>query len=94
MPLRSSFEFIDGEVWREKAQCRDGSGGITELFFSLELDDISRAKEFCDICPVRGECLSSALERREPNGVWGGELFESGRILPAPRKPGRPPKAV
>lgn len=32
-----------------------------------------------------GVCLDGALERREPWGVWGGELFEDGRVIPRKR---------
>jgi WhiB family redox-sensing transcriptional regulator len=37
-------------------------------------------------------CLEGALERREPWGVWGGELFLNGRILAQKRRRGRPRK--
>lgn len=30
------------------------------------------AKRICAECPVEAECLAGALERREPDGVWGG----------------------
>ena len=28
----------------------------------------------------RGFCLAGALERHEPHGVWGGEIFTHGAI--------------
>lgn len=31
-----------------------------------------RAKEICQSCSVRKECLSYALRIREPHGIWGG----------------------
>jgi WhiB family redox-sensing transcriptional regulator len=62
------------------------------LFFSEELQDIARAKEICARCPVIGECLEGAIERREPWGVWGGQLFLNGRVLANKRRRGRPPK--
>ena len=65
---------------------------MTELFFSEQLDDIAAAKEICTGCPVQAPCLSGALERREPWGVWGGQLFFNGKILAQKRKRGRPPK--
>ncbi len=80
------------ELWRQEARCRDGSASLVELFFSEQLDDIGRAKAFCQPCPVRDECLASALERREPWGVWGGELLANGKVLAQKRKRGRPPK--
>jgi WhiB family redox-sensing transcriptional regulator len=74
------------------ARCRDGAGTMTALFFSEQIDDIARAKAICSKCPVIDACLESALARREPWGVWGGQLFLNGRILAQKRKRGRPPK--
>lgn len=65
---------------------------MTELFFSEQIDDIAVAKEICTGCPVQAPCLEGALERREPWGVWGGQLFFNGKILAQKRKRGRPPK--
>ncbi len=39
---------------------------------------------------MRAQCLEGALSRQEPAGVWGGELFEDGRIIAKKRKAGRP----
>ena len=78
--------------WQNDALCRDGSGSLIELFFSEQLDDIAAAKAFCQGCEVKDDCLSEALERREPWGVWGGELLLNGRIVRNKRPCGRPPK--
>lgn len=75
-----------------QARCKDGSGSMTALFFSEQIDDIARAKQICQLCPVIDACLEGALERREPWGVWGGQLFLNGKILAFKRKRGRPPK--
>ena len=61
-----------------------------ELFFSEESAQISRAKSLCGACPMRSACLEGALSRSEPAGVWGGELFEGGRVIAAKRGVGRP----
>ena len=45
-------------------------------------------------CGARLACLAGALERREPWGVWGGELLMSGAIVPHKRPRGRPRKDV
>ena len=74
------------------AKCRDGAATMVELFFSEQLDDIARAKAICATCAVREPCLAGAVERREPWGVWGGQLFLNGKILAFKRKRGRPPK--
>jgi len=78
--------------WWPKARCNDGAATMTSLFFSEELHDIARAKAICSKCTVRTPCLEGALERREPWGVWGGELLLNGKILANKRKRGRPPK--
>ncbi len=83
---------IEEEPWRVDARCADTSGALVDLFFSEQLDDILRAKAFCGECPVRTECLAAAIERREPWGVWGGELFANGKVLAQKRRRGRPPK--
>ena len=61
-----------------------------ELFFAESPDDVETAKAFCRECPARAACLAGALERRELWGVWGGELFLSGAIVPRKRPRGRP----
>lgn len=81
-----------GAVDWTKAACRVEGGSMVDLFFSEQLDDITLAKEICTTCPVIDPCLAGARERREPWGVWGGQLFMNGVILPYKRKRGRPPK--
>jgi hypothetical protein len=44
------------------------------------------------MCPLQQECLAGAVARREPWGVWGGEVFEQGEIVARKRRPGRPRK--
>jgi WhiB family redox-sensing transcriptional regulator len=77
---------------RGLAACNDGSGDWTEIFFSEDLYDIARAKHLCSSCPVKAACLAAAVARREPSGVWGGELFLNGHVLAQKRRRGRPPK--
>ena len=79
--------FSDGPAWWAQARCNDGAATMSELFFSEDLLDIARAKAICSNCAVREACLDEALTRREPWGVWGGELLVNGRILP-PERPG------
>lgn len=77
---------------RTKGRCRDGHGTLTHLFFSEDLYDIARAKAICAKCQVSALCLSTALDRQEPWGVWGGQLLLAGRIVTNKRPRGRPPK--
>ena len=63
-----------------------------ELFFAESPQDVEQAKAMCQDCRARLACLAGALERREPWGVWGGELLIRGTIVPRKRPRGRPRK--
>jgi WhiB family transcriptional regulator, redox-sensing transcriptional regulator len=63
-----------------------------ELFFAESPADLEQAKVMCRGCRARIACLTGALERREPWGVWGGELLMRGAIVPRKRPRGRPRK--
>ena len=63
-----------------------------ELFFAEAPADVEAAKALCQGCRARVECLNGALERREPWGVWGGELLLRGTVVPRKRPRGRPRK--
>jgi WhiB family transcriptional regulator, redox-sensing transcriptional regulator len=63
-----------------------------EVFFAESPADVEYAKSLCGTCPVREQCLQGAKERREPWGVWGGELFVQGVVVPRKRPRGRPRK--
>jgi WhiB family transcriptional regulator, redox-sensing transcriptional regulator len=63
-----------------------------DLFFAESPRDVETAKALCRSCAVRLQCLAGAKERREPWGVWGGELFDNGVVIPTKRSRGRPRK--
>ena len=63
-----------------------------ELWFAQNPADVEFAKTLCGGCPARTECLAGALDRQEPWGVWGGELFVQGAIVASKRPRGRPRK--
>ncbi len=63
-----------------------------DLFFAESPADVETAKALCVSCPLRARCLSEALDRREPWGVWGGELVVQGVVVPRKRPRGRPRK--
>lgn len=69
--------------------CHDGD---PELWFADTPHGVEAAKELCRSCPLREACLAGARERSEPWGVWGGELFEQGVVVPRKRPRGRPRK--
>lgn len=75
---------------REQATlpCRDHD---PELWFSTSPSRLEIAKAHCRGCPVINSCLAGALLRREPWGVWGGEIFQDGEVVAVKRGRGRPP---
>ena len=77
------------ETTAQELPCRSND---PELFFAESPADVELAKALCQTCPVRVECLSGALERNEPWGVWGGELLISGAVVARKRPRGRPRK--
>lgn len=62
----------------------------TALWFSEQPADLELAKVSCRTCPLRLPCLAGAIDRAEPFGVWGGEIFERGRIIAFKRPRGHP----
>jgi WhiB family redox-sensing transcriptional regulator len=75
-----------------RARCADPDSSYSHLFFSGDPINVARAKAICSVCTVRQLCLSTALQRQETYGVWGGELLVDGEIkLDIPRR-GRPRK--
>lgn len=75
---------------RSALPCRNGDA---DMWFAESPAELEQAKALCAACPARDACLTGALERAEPWGVWGGEIFEHGRVIPRKRPRGRPRKA-
>ncbi|WP_245159742.1 WhiB family transcriptional regulator [Blastococcus sp. CT_GayMR19] len=76
---------------RRPLPCRAGN---PELWFADSPDQLEVAKRLCGGCPLRDACLAGALDRAEPWGVWGGEIFERGVVIARKRPRGRPRKVV
>ena len=70
--------------------CRERNA---ELWFAESPADVELAKSLCGACPARASCLAGALARREPWGVWGGQLVIQGAIVARKRPRGRPRKS-
>jgi WhiB family redox-sensing transcriptional regulator len=85
--IAALFNFTDVPVGRDLPCTED-----PELFFAEAPADVEAAKALCQSCRIRVACLEGALERREPWGVWGGELLLRGTIVPRKRPRGRPRK--
>jgi WhiB family transcriptional regulator, redox-sensing transcriptional regulator len=89
-----SSEVLGGQVLSSRElstselPCRDDP----ELFFAESPEDVEFAKALCGSCAARMVCLAGAIARAEPWGVWGGELFLRGEVVPRKRPRGRPRK--
>ncbi|HPU13396.1 MAG TPA: WhiB family transcriptional regulator [Aeromicrobium sp.] len=62
--------------WSQSAACL---GKSDDLF--VKGAEQNRAKQMCNGCPVRAECLAEALDNRIEWGVWGGMTERERRAL-------------
>lgn len=77
--------------WSERSLCL---GRDTAEFFDLyenngrDIDDPDSVEDpeyrrnidqFCQLCPVQGQCLATGVSKQE-YGVWGGVYLEKGKI--------------
>ncbi|WP_344163711.1 WhiB family transcriptional regulator [Kribbella yunnanensis] len=65
---------VRAESWILAAACRNED---PELFFPIgttgpSLLQVEAAKRVCARCPVRPDCLESALGSGQDAGIWGG----------------------
>lgn len=65
-----------------------------DLWFANSPAELEQAKALCGGCPIRRRCLAAALDRSEPWGVWGGEIFDHGVVVARKRPRGRPRKTL
>ena len=54
-----------------------------------ELQGRKMARELCQGCPLRLQCLDYALEAREQFGIWGGLTTRERQILNAKKRAAR-----
>jgi hypothetical protein len=59
----------EAEEWTADASCNTTD---PESFYPEHRADTSAVKRVCGPCPVRVDCLLSAVRHREEYGVWGG----------------------
>lgn len=89
MALTELIDLIAPTEGDDLIPCRENDA---EIWFAELPQDVEFAKALCGTCPVRAACLAGALDRREPWGVWGGELFIGGVVVARKRPRGRPRK--
>jgi WhiB family redox-sensing transcriptional regulator len=78
------------QAWTQSAECAKPN---QPLMFPDEGDavGIEQARDVCNACPVRQQCLSEALDRNESHGMWGGMTAAERRVIR--RKAARIPNA-
>src|SRR3954463_15184528 len=82
--------------WLSEARC---IGEDPELFFPIGTSDdalsqVAAAKNVCDSCSVRTDCLEWSLATFQGGGGWGGLDEKGPRVIPRARRPGADPERV
>lgn len=54
----------DGEEWMDDGTIYEAFGPTDEFY--------DRARDVCDMCPIREQCLEHAMEEKERYGMFGG----------------------
>jgi hypothetical protein len=66
-----------GPGWHEDSECSKPANRVfIENFFANKPSQQSAALKLCDMCPVRKECLQTALEEKQTWGIWGGLTYK------------------
>lgn len=79
-PQVVNFRPSESHDWTRDAECAKPD---KPLMFPHEgdSDGIRLAKDVCGVCPVRQQCLATAMARGESFGVWGGKTEGERRNL-------------
>ncbi len=72
--------------WQDFANCL---GVDPDLFFPERGASTREAKEVCQGCVVREDCLEYALQNGEKVGIWGGRSERERRRIRRQRAPAR-----
>jgi WhiB family redox-sensing transcriptional regulator len=82
----TTWNWDDG--WRSRPACR---GSDPDLFFPVgttgqAIQNTESAKQVCQECEARSECLEFALTARIEYGIWGGTSEDERRRLSRARR--------
>ncbi|MDQ2740209.1 MAG: WhiB family transcriptional regulator [Actinomycetota bacterium] len=80
--------------WVDRALCSQTDPDIFHPEGQHRTQTARRAKEVCYSCEVVAECRAWALERPEPDGVWGGLTPHERRRIRAQRRQDEEKKAA
>jgi WhiB family redox-sensing transcriptional regulator len=77
--LQSLLDLFERPDWHRQAACK---GADPDLFFPERgTRRPVQALAYCESCPVRQECLASALKVATTTGVWGGTTGQARKGL-------------
>ncbi|WP_349307465.1 WhiB family transcriptional regulator [Rhodococcus sp. IEGM 1307] len=96
--LRLPSPIAESWDWQLSAACRDADPSVF-YYADNERGDprssrVRAAKQVCQRCPVRKQCLDHALEARESHGIWGGYTEDERRTLQRTPDVGSPPASL
>ena len=69
--------------WMARGKCRDMP---PSTFFPSDGVGVDLARQICQECTVRSQCLEFALEHRIDHGVWGGASERERRRIARSRR--------
>lgn len=69
---------MSNDEWKQRGLCR---GNEKDLWFSSVQEERDEAKRICSACPVRTECLATALADENIQGIWAGTDREERKKL-------------
>ena len=77
------MSYAQEDSWVARGACRHSD---PDLFFPVAargpaLQQLAQAKQVCECCPVRVQCLEYALQSGQSFGVWGGASEEERRLM-------------
>jgi hypothetical protein len=68
---------IDTPEWHADSECsKPENSGVVDNFFANKPSQQNEALKLCSMCPVRKECVKSALETKQTWGIWGGLTYK------------------
>jgi WhiB family redox-sensing transcriptional regulator len=58
--------------WVEQAKCKEAD--VKQFFPQREIGhNVSKTvRKYCEVCPVKQQCLDFAMSQDEIPGIWGG----------------------
>ena len=72
------LDYMPTEGWQSRAAC---AGAPTPMFFPERGEQTKHAKAVCKSCPVRVDCLTTALDENEKFGIFGGTSERERKVM-------------